>query len=347
MAEVLPPQDAIDYAHKFIFTYDDLPSGARKVRDFAIPFFSYTYKAAPVLLETALTHPLRMLLPAAMLWTATAVAYAFKDAGDDPWDDVVMRMLKDSQFRSQILDAIRHDQEHLPKWMQGATAFGTPKTMYAGEDKTTGLPRYIDVSRMIPGGDLFDATPNAGGIPWLQPLTPNHPVITSLMAMLGNKDLHTGRDLVDVSDTRGEAAAKRGEWIYRQMAPAIAAGNYHVDRAMNALAHSQGGEIAWLPQDLRKHWTGIGRDELPVLPGYAALQTVGVKVRPMDMDRSEMFAEHEKDKLVRDLQAKIRSLNRLANKGVISDEVRDERSDLHREKIQRLRDGLTVDGDAK
>ena len=73
--------DAVDHAQKYIFTYDDLPKSARMIRDLGIPFFSYTYKAAPALLYTALTHPIRLATPAAVLWGINAAAYAIARRG--------------------------------------------------------------------------------------------------------------------------------------------------------------------------------------------------------------------------------------------------------------------------
>ena len=65
-SEGLTPEQSVDLANQYIFAYDDLPSGARAVRDSVLPFFSWTYKAIPVLLRTAMVYPHRFLLPAAI-----------------------------------------------------------------------------------------------------------------------------------------------------------------------------------------------------------------------------------------------------------------------------------------
>lgn len=340
--------DAADYAQKYIFTYDDLPKTARKIRDFGMPFFAYTYKAVPALLESAMTHPVRMALPAAMIWAGTTLAYALAEAGDDePWDELAKRYASDGEFRDAVNKRKDYDQEHLPKWMQGYTSLAVPKAIRVGMDKTLDMPVFLDISRLIPGGDLFDVTPNAGGLPLPQPLTPNHPILTLFTGLIGNKDTFKGNDLVDKNDTNAEAAAKRAEWVYRQVAPAIAFGNYHWDRGMEMLANAAGGEIKWLPDALSERYTGVGKDGLPITPEYGIPQTFGIKIRPMDQDKAESIDRAMDNKLLREIDAEIRQIKRLNSVGAMSDKLADKKIDYQLEKKDRIRDGLTVDGDAK
>lgn len=347
----LEPADAVDYAQKYIFTYDDLPKGARMIRDFGIPFFSYTFKAVPALLHTAMTHPLRMAMPAALLWAANAAAYAIAFGGDDDdsWEESLKKYLTDGDFRNKVRQKEKLEREHLPPWMKGTTALLTPKTVRLGMDEVTKLPVFIDVSRIIPGGDLFDVSPNAGGIPLPQPVTPSHPLFTTAVAMLGNKDLFFGKELVDENDTRGEATLKRMDWMWKQMTPAIALGNYHFERGMNALAQATGEEIRWMPEAIAPDAvvTGIGRDGLPVQPRYAAMQTFGIKARPIDLEMAEDIGEGQKNKMLRKIDAEIRRLQRLNMKGAVADSVMNRKRDQADIKRERIRDGLTVDGEEK
>jgi hypothetical protein len=342
------PQDAVDYAQRYIFTYDDLPKGARRIRDFGVPFFSYTYKAAPALLHTTLTHPLRMAAPAAVLWGINAAAYAIATGDDDDdWQDSLKKYITDPEFRAKAREQEKLEREHLPPWNKGTTSMLTPKMIRMGMDEVTKLPLFIDVSRIIPGGDLFDISPNAGGIPLPQPITPSHPLFTTAMAMLGNKDLFRGKDLVDKNDTTGEATEKRLAWLWTQLAPAIAAGNYHWQRGMSALAQANGGEIKWMPDVLGGDATDIGRDGLPVQPKYAAMQTFGIKVRPMDLDTSAAIDKNMQRKLLRDIDAEMSALRRLERKGAVSPRAVDKARELANMKEDRIKQGLTVDGDER
>lgn len=342
-------QGAVDYAQKYIFTYDDLPKGARRIRDSAIPFVSYTYKAIPALLHTALVHPDRFAAPAAVLWAANAAAYAIAAGDDDDsWDEKLKKYLTDPTFRAKAREHEKLDREHLPPWLKGKTAVGSPRAIRLGLDEVTKLPLFIDVSRIIPGGDLFDVSPNAGGVDWLpQPLTPSHPLFTTAVAMLANRDAYFGKDLTDSNDTSGEKFDKRAAWMWRQVTPAIAIGNYHWERAMNALAQATGGEVQWMPEMVGGASTGMGRDGLPVQPKLAAMQTFGIKVRPYDMDKAEQIEGSMKNKMIREIDAELRSLRRLNNLGAVRDDTYEKAKDLADLKKDRLRDNKTVDGDEK
>lgn len=341
-------EDAVEYAQKYIFTYDDLPKTARRIRDFGLPFFAYTYKAVPALLEAALTHPVRMALPATAIWAATTLAYALAEAGgDEPLDELAKRYATDEKFRDAIRARKDYDQEHLPKWMRGYTALAVPKSIRVGMDETLEMPLFMDISRVVPGGDIFDVTPNAGGLPLPQVLTPNHPVLTLFTGLIANKDAFKGSDLVDKNDTSAEAAEKRTAWVYRQVAPAMAVGNYHWDRGMEMLAQIAGGEIKWLPDSVSERYTGMGKDGLPIAPKYGIPQTFGIKIRPIDQEKAEAIERAMDNKLLREIDAEIRQINRLNSLGAMSDKMADKKRDYQIEKKDRIRDGLTVDGEAK
>lgn len=341
----MEPQDAVDYAQKYIFTYDDLPKTARRIRDFGVPFFAYTYKAIPALLHTALTHPERLAAPAAVLWTINAAAYAIA-AGDDEddWDVKLRRYLTDPEYREKARAKEKLERELLPEWNKGTTSLMTPKVVRLGNDELTKLPLFIDISRIIPGGDLFDVNPNAGGIPLPQPITPSHPLFTTAVAMLANKDTFFGKELTDNNDTSGEKFEKRAAWLWKQFSPAIAVNNYHWQKGMNALAQAMGGEVKYVPDFLGGDATGIGRDGLPVQPKLAAMQTFGIKVRPYDLDAAESIQESMKQKMIRDIDVELRKLRRLENKGAVSERTAEKERDLANLKKERLRENLTVDG---
>jgi hypothetical protein len=291
-----------------------------------------------------LEQPWRLAAPAAVLYTINAMMYAFAAGGEeDDWMELIKRYMTDEEFRNKANDLQKEERINLPEWVKGSTAIGTPKAIRLGTDEVTGLPLFLDIARVFPGGDLFDAHNNAGGVPLLAPITPNHPILTSAAALLFNKDTFRGTDIVKASDTDAEAAAKRGKWAYQQIAPAIAIGNGHFDRAMNVIANATGK-----PVDLYfTEYTGIGKDGLPVQPGYAAMQTVGIKVRPYDLEVSADIAKARDKKLVREIDAEISSTRRLEKRGAITEAQAEKVIERQKEKRQRLKDGLTVEGEEK
>lgn len=346
----LSPDDAVDYSLKYMFSYDDMPKGARFLRDMplGLPFFSYTYKVVPALANTALEHPFRYAAPAVAIYTANAIMYSIAASlggGDDEeWWTVIQRYITDPDFREQVKDMEKQERENLPPWMKGASlSLGTEKSIRLGMDDLTNMPVFLDISRMFPGGDLFDAHNNAGGVPLLAPITPNSPILTIASAMLFNKDTFRGQELVTKTDTSAEAAQKRLTWMWKQMTPAIAVGNTHFERAMNVIANVTGNPVnVGLAE-----YTGIGKDGVPVTPGYAALQTVGIKARPIDLDTSEKIQKSQTKGLIRELDIQIKKLQRLENKGAISSDTAEAEKEKLREKKQNLRQGLTLEGEEK
>lgn len=346
----LNPDDAVDYSLKYMFSYDDMPKGARFLRDMplGLPFFSYTYKVVPALANTALEHPFRYAAPAVAIYTANAIMYSIAASlgggEDEEWWTVIQRYITDPDFREQVKDMEKQERENLPPWMKGASlSLGTEKSIRLGMDDLTNMPVFLDISRMFPGGDLFDAHNNAGGVPLLAPITPNSPILTVASAMLFNKDTFRGQELVTKTDTSAEAAQKRLTWMWKQMTPAIAVGNTHFERAMNVIANVTGNPVnVGLAE-----YTGIGKDGVPVTPGYAALQTVGIKARPIDLDTSEKIQKSQTKGLIRELDIQIKKLQRLENKGAISSDTAEAEKEKLREKKQNLRQGLTLEGEEK
>jgi hypothetical protein len=339
----LSAEDAVDYSQRYIFTYDDLPKGAQQVRDFAVPFFAYTYKAVPALLHTATHYPHRFLAPAGVMWGLNAAMYALAAGDDDEdWTDKILTYINDPERRKKAEQIESGERENLPPWMKGnSSVLGSPKAVRLGLDEVTGLPMFWDIAQIMPGGNLFDVENNSGGIGWPQSIMPSHPLLTATAAMFWNKDTFFGKDIVDADDTTGEASQKRATWLWKQITPAIAIGNYHTERLANVVAQMTGEPVTWFPRDA----TGVGKDGLPVQPKLAAMQTVGIKVRPIDVDMSQQINEGQRAKMIRDIDAEIRRINRLSQKGAMSDRNADTEIELQQTKKDRLREGLTVDGE--
>lgn len=318
------PDDAVDYATRYIFNYDDLPKGARAVRDAIIPFFAYTYKAVPALAHTAFNYPWRFAAPALAIGGLNALMYGLV-AGDDD-DEWQEKLAKGKELEAE-------ERKNLPPWMQGKSALGTHKSVRLGTDETTDLPVFIDLSRMIPGGDVFDITNQTDGMPLPAPIMPSNPVLTSIAAILWNKDTFSGKDVVDTNDTPKEASQKRAEWLLKQLSPAVAPTGYHADRLMQAGSYMADTTI----ETPFKDYTGYGKDGLPVQPKYAAAQTVGIKVRPVDLSLSQDINRGKDMKEMGSIKAEIRQAKRLLDKGAMSQREYDRQLQVAKDKIESIR----------
>jgi len=317
--------EAMDYALRYIFTYDDLPSGARKVRDYAVPFFSWTYKAFPALLHTAMVYPWRFLAPAAALHGINLVAYALA-AGDED-DDWLEKIAKGRALEQE-------ERAALPEHTAGMGLLLNPKTIRLGTDGVTGNPIFLDASRVVPGGDMFDMENQAGGVPLPAPLMPNHPILSAFAAMLANKEMFMGREVTDKNDTALEASEKRAKWMAGLLMPAVSPGGYHSQRIAAATAHAMDTVITTPLGE----FTGVDRSGQPVQPKYAAMQTLGIKARPTDLALEAQRKKARESAFVNSIAAEVRSMARLHQKGAVTDGMMDRTRESAREKIERLRD---------
>lgn len=317
----MDPQHAVDYAHKFVFVYDTLPEGARKLRNSLFPFFAWTYQAVPMLATAAVCYPWRFFAPAAILF-ALNKAFFLAAAGDD--DDTWAERWKKA---SQLEDA---ERTLLPKYMQGSTLFMTPKFLRLGIDEATGLPQYINLSHMVPGGNFLDFENQMGGVPLPEILTPNHPLLNAFMAYIGNRDMFSGFDMTKKPDTTSEKVQKYAEYTWKQLTPAIAIGNYHWGRLMDGMAGATG---VTMPIDR----TGVNRHG-EVMPLDVAIKNmVGLKVRTFDPDNelNRSLRGHKSDLSM--IQSEKRSAYRRARAGALPIESYQDFAKTADEKVRNVR----------
>ena len=310
-SEGLTPEQAVDLANQYIFAYDDLPSGARAVRDSVLPFFSWTYKAIPVLLRTAMVYPHRFLLPAAICFAFNKAAYLSAavavGADDDDWEKIWKR--------AQEMEAA--ERSLLPESAQGLSIFATPKFIRTWTN-SDGTPNFLDASRLVPGGDMLDANNQMGGVPWLQPLMPNSPTIGLFLSLFANKDAFTGRDIVGRTDDAGEASMKRLGYVWRNIAPALAPGSYHFNRLANGVASATGTSFTLDPFF---DYTGTDWQGRNMEMSRALINTLGIKMRAVDLEQEAGRKAGQARGEIRELQGQIRSKARARAKGSVSDEA--------------------------
>ena len=314
----LSPEDAVEYSQRFIPTYDDLPKGAQTIRDKFIPFFAWTYKTIPTIMVCAAKYPWRFAAPATLLFAANAISYS--DAAGDDDDSVEERFKKGLQLA---------EAEHklLPEYMQGRGAYGNKKFIRLWTDDTTGLPVYWNVSNFVPGGQVFDANNQSGGMAWPEVIAPSHPLFSMYSALYLNVDPFTGRDLVKDSDSTEEAVVKRSTYSWRQLAPALAVGGYHYERVMNAVANTLGTPVMG--------YTGIGRNGQAVTAQSAILNTLGIKVRDVDFEKEGVNRITKVLRENKEIAQEIKSTARLLNRGALTKESAEEKIQDQRDKLKK------------
>ena len=309
------PSAAVDDAERYFFNYSNVPNGIRWVQRLWSPFFSYTYKALPAVLHTAATRPDRLLMPMALLGGANWLAYAL--LGDDGDEE--------------------EERKNMPDYMKGDTALGGPKMVRLPANSPEGNPYFLDMSRRIPLGDIFDLNNQMGGIPLLQPFMPSHPILWSVpLAIVGNKDNFTGRELVKKSDTEWEAAQKRAGYLYRQIVPnaPFVPGSYAWDKSAQGMASAFDAQLG--------PYTGFSNQGDKAKPWVAALDVTGVaKVRESNTERNKDFKMMDLRKEAQEVSANLRSLGRSVRNGGISQEDYNEQVAAQRKKLEVLREKMS------
>lgn len=276
----MEPQQAINDTERYVFNYADVPEGVELIKRTYSPFFAYTYKAIPMVMHTAMTRPDRMLAPVALLGGANWLAYAILGADEEK------------------------ERKGMPEYLQGRTMIGTQKAVRMPFN-VEGRPSFMDMSRRVPLGDLFDMNNQTNGLPVPAPFMPSHPVLSIMQAVLYNQDTFTGKDLVKKSDTAWEAAQARGGYLYRQFAPnaPFIPGSYNFNKLADATAYTFDTEIG--------PYTGRTKagDPIPMSTTLPDVLT-GTKIRSFDPERGVEYQGAGIGKEEKEVRANIRSANR-------------------------------------
>ncbi len=269
---------AVDYAQQYMFDYSDIPPAVRFARDSgAIPFVTYTYKAVPAMLRLSLTRPHRVALNMALLWGINKASYFMLGLDDDDEDE---------------------ERKYMPDYQKGMTAMsipftdmGIPKLLRMPFNDENGDPVYLDIMRMTPLGDFWDWTNQSGGIPMPNWGTPNGPIFGHFAAAVTNKDLFSGRPLVNDTMSMKEKTQIYTKYVASQWLPSSVAfaGSYHTNNVLDGLkSQFEGTELSNALEDMGYTGTNYRGDEVELkraLPG-----SFGIKIRGQSVSEQKQKA---------------------------------------------------------
>ncbi len=190
-------REAAADAEKWLFNYQEVPKLVDWARTspFGAPFITFTYKALPVVMESAVKYP----------WRIGAI--------------VALLNAMQEQSKQGMTEAQKRQLERvLPKRMKGE-ALGAPNFVLLPYKDRYGRLQYLDLSYILPWGDIAET--GATGLP---NLALSNPLTRAAVELGGNKSLYTGREIFRPTDTAGEKAGKVGEYLWRQAMPALAPG---------------------------------------------------------------------------------------------------------------------------
>ena len=193
----------------------------------------------------------------------------------------------------------------------------TPKYLRIWNN-SDGTANFLDMSRLFPGGDLMDVNNQMGGIPWLQPLMPNSPQLGLFMGIFGNKDSFTGREIVNRTDSFGEAFRKRLGFIYRNIAPSLAPGGYHFNRLGDAVVAASGTTVT---ADPFFDFTGTDWNGRQMEMSRALAHTFGFKARAFDWQQEVDRKTRTMNSEIREKMGQVRYKAQARYRGAVSDEA--------------------------
>jgi hypothetical protein len=285
----MSPEDAAKEAKKWLIDYEINAPLIQGMRNTTHPFIAYSYRAIPLLAESAALRPWKYAK-----WAA--LGYAVNEYGE-------------SESPGRDIEA---ERRMMPERQKG-TLFGipgAPPTMIKlpseepKPDEKGEVPpsMYLDVQRFIPGGDIFATTEAAGRRVEFLPqfLQPGGPIFDAITIFQEGRDPFTGQDLpgLNVGATEGEVRANNA---------AIKA-----SRFITSLLPNLPG-IPGMPATEKFEKAAAGAETMtqPKLSvAQAALQTFGIKVTPIDLDKltmQQLFSmDRDIEAAAKDYQSKLR-----------------------------------------
>lgn len=182
-------------ARQSFLDYDINAPWINLARGTLFPFVSFTYRALPMMIETAFKKPWKLAKLAFVAGGLNALGYALS-GGDE---DEERAMLPDEK-RGRVLGFIVPKLLRMP-W----NARGTD-------------PTFLDIRRFVPVGDVLDIEQTHSALPLPPPLLPGGPLGT-LFELVLNKVGFTGQPIVKETDTPAETAEKVFKHVYRSFVP--------------------------------------------------------------------------------------------------------------------------------
>lgn len=261
----------------------------RTMRRTALPFISFTYRAAPLLVKNMATKPWKFAKYLGLGYGLQMLAYGMLGgAGDD-----------------------EKEQKLLPDELRGRSILGIPKLIRMPWNDKDGDPVWLDVRRWLPGADIAELNNEQSAVP-LPPWLSAGGTLALAIDLFSNTD-RFGDQIVAPTDSAGQAAEKVADHIFKWAAPNLPLpGPGSALRAVGAPV-DQGSldPYAWAAlertYDGAKSITGKTEAMSTTVPNV-----LGVKLDSRRLSEEIISANFDFEKKQRDIRAE---LNRVASQG--------------------------------
>lgn len=190
------------------------------------------------------------------------------------------------------------ERRSLPEREQGKTWIGVERMLRMPFDDKYGNPLFLDIRRWMPAGDVFDLQ---GDLPsWMQI---GGPLMIGAELFL-NRSAFTGKEIFnDKTDDIWDRTGKRVDHLYKSWMPSAAwvPGSWYWQKVENAVKGA------------------TDRQGRPYDIGLALSSSVGIKLKPQDVEEGLSWKAYEFRQVERALAAEARRLQRQAARGLVSE----------------------------
>ena len=311
LAKGFSPAEAGLDARKSFVDYNINAPAINWMRQTMVPFLAYTYRIVPILSETAVVRPWKYFKYAALGYGLNKLG-DIVGGGDEKAERALMQEKQKGKF---ILDFMPYRKIKLP----------VPQI---GDEPYEG-PTYVDLTRFVPGGDIFDIGGNT--LPYLPaPVQPNFGLAGEVLSPLLGFDLFTQRKLSGLGISEYEDAKTKVTDLYKGLIPNIPflPGGFSTQRITTA---RKGEESAYR----------VKETELEAL-----FRALGFKIETQSIDKLEALKTGELRRKLSGVDQKINKLNREYDKGLINEKTYDKKmlklEDLYEKIADKYDDAFSV-----
>lgn len=184
-------------ARKSFLDYSINAPWVQMMRNSVLPFVSFTYRAVPMLLDTAAHKPWKILKLGMLAGAINAMGYMFSGGDEDD------------------------ERRLLPEEKSGRVWGIVPKLIRMPWHDDNGSPVFLDIRRWVPVGDVLDVGQSHSAVPLLPGMTPGGPLMV-MGELLFDLSQFTGKKITLDTDTPYERAEKIAGHLYKAFAPNIA-----------------------------------------------------------------------------------------------------------------------------
>lgn len=285
----------------------------RTMRRTALPFISFTYRAAPLLAKNIATKPWKFAKYLGLGYGLSLLAYGMLGADGDE----------------------EKEKRLLPDEMRGTSILGLPKMVRMPWNDKDGDPVWLDVRRWLPGADIAELNNEQSAIPLPSWLSAGG-TLALAVDLFSNTD-RFGDEIVAPTDSATEATEKVADHIFKWAAPNLPLpGPGAALRAVGApIDQGHLDPYAWA--SLERTYSGAKS----IAGNQKSLATVvpnvlGVKVQDRRLQDELASLGFEYQKKERDIKANITRIGRQGDSQRISREEMRRRIKAEETKLQEL-----------